>query len=352
VSRVLRRVAAAALLVTAVAPVSGAQASGGLPVVGLIDTGVSAGHQEFAPGQLVGFWDFSRDGGTHTPSAGQSFDPAVSPYDPIGHGTLTSSMAVGRNLSAQKTPSFAPGYPFAMAKVLDDGGALVGSIGAAIRWEVDTVGVKVISISIGRLVPVPLEPAVSPDYQAIAYARSKGVLVVVSNGNGLADTGATPSDGAMTGYSESTDVLAVGADTVWGFLNSYNPEVVSTYNVVGASSTDSTGYVSSAGTSFSTPLAAGFAARLVAEAAANGRTLDAARLETLVKDSATDNLAYPPMTEGYGQIDAAALTLGLAHAAAGTLPARPSPDVSGTYVEQVAGAERQANGAVPYLGGS
>jgi hypothetical protein len=239
-----------------------------------------------------------------------------------------------------------------MAKVFDPSGVgIVGDVAAAIRWEVDTVGASVISISIGRVAPIPLEPAIDPVYQAIGYARSKGVLVVVSNGNGLGDTGATPSDGAMTGYSESTDVLAVGADTIWGFLNSYNPEVVSTYNVTGASATGSTAYVGSSGTSFSTPLTAGFAARLLAEASAHGRSLDAARLETLVKYSATDLAAYPPTTEGYGEIDDAALVVGLAHAAAGTLPMRPSPDVSGTYVEQVAGSERQLNATLPYLGG-
>lgn len=343
------RVLALALLGGSVLPAGGSPARAAAPdvIVGLIDTGVNPAHQEFAPGQLVGFWDFSHDLGKHLPGPGQAFDPAVAPFDPIGHGTMTSSMAVGGNVSPQKSPSFAPGFKFAMAKVFAAGGAtgggqLLGDIGAAIRWEVDTVHVSVISISIGTVVPLPGQVGINPVYDAIDYARSKGVLTFVSNGNGLANTGAAPSDGATSNYSESPNVIAVGpTGLIESFANSQNPIVVAAYKATGASNTDNTGYVDQKGTSFSSPLVAGFAARLIDAAAANGRTFTADALAQLLTWSARDTL-MPPSSEGYGVIDAEQLPGALANAANGTLPP-PPPALNTTWVEQVAGTVRKAN---------
>jgi hypothetical protein len=343
------RVLALALLGGSVLPVGGSPARAAAPdvVVGLIDTGVNAAHQEFAPGQLVGFWDFSRDQGKHLPGPGQAFDPAAAPFDPIGHGTMTSSMAVGLNVVPEKTASFAPGHKFAMAKVFAAGGAtgggqLLGDIAAAIRWEVDTVHVSVISMSIGTVVPLPGQVGINPIYAAIDYARSKGVLTFVSNGNGLANTGAAPSDGATSSYSESTNVIAVGpTGLIESFANSQNPILVAAYKATGASYTDNTGYIAQKGTSFSTPLVAGFAARLISEAAANGRSFTADSLTQLLKWSARDT-TMPPSSEGYGIIDADQLPAALAHAASGTLPAAP-PALNTLWVEQVAGTIRGAN---------
>ncbi len=256
-------------------------------------------------------------------------------------------MAVGLNASAAKTPSLAPGYHFAMANVFTVGGAtggtLTGSVGEAIRWEVDTIGAKVISISIGTVAPIPLAATLDDTYRAIDYARSQGVLVVVANGNGLADTGVVPSTGAFSSYAESTNVLAVGAAGVGAYLTSYQPEVVSDYQVTAASNTDNTGYVAEVGTSFATPRVAGFAARLLGEAVAHGRTLSADALEVLVKYSATPDSTYPALVYGYGAIGSAELPAALVHAANGTLFTRPSPDVVAIYVEQVAGTERSLN---------
>jgi hypothetical protein len=60
---------------------------------------------------------------------------------------------------------------------------------------------------------------------------------------------------------------------------------------------------------------------------------------TLLKYSASD-LGLPPQFQGYGVLTLAELPAAHAHAAAGTLPSRPSPDLDGTYVESVGGALR------------
>lgn len=341
----------AALAAAAIAPSASAQTATDPTqgvTVALIDSGINAAHQEFAPGQLVGYWDFTKPA---RPRPGELFDPKNPPADDNGHGTLTAAMAVGRNVVAAKTPSFAPGFRFAMADVVA-GTSVSGDIAAGIRWAVDTVKADVINISIGTIVPVPGASRLfwAADYQALAYARSKGVLVTVANGNGTGNLGALPGDGATSNYGQSLDVLAVGASGTTGATVSYQPEVAAQYSITGPTRDSTDGYRSAGGTSFSAPLVAGFAARLIAEARAAGRTLSGDGLETLVKYAARDT-EMPPTWEGYGVIDASRLEAALGHARAGTLPARPAPDVNALYVERVIGGLKQLQaGQVPPTG--
>jgi hypothetical protein len=237
-----------------------------------VDSGINAKHQEFAPDQLVGYWDFT------DPAArpAGAFDPKHQPADDNGHGTLTSSMAVRLNKSAQKTPSSAPGFKFAMADVVTGSGSVSGDIAGGIRWCVDTIKADV-NISIGTIVPNPVlsRQIWAADYAALRYAREKGVLTTVANGNGTGNLGLVPGDGASSNYGSSLAVLAVGASGTQGALVSYQPEVAAQYSITGPENEGTNGYVDSGGTSFSSPLTGGFAARLIAEARSVGKTLKA-----------------------------------------------------------------------------
>ena len=318
------------------------------PVVAVIDTGVRATHQEFNYGgsssttdQFVGWWDFTTETKQSVvlPNPGQTWDTSVAdPYDKNGHGTLTASMVAGRGADPRKTPAAYAGGKVAIAKVGNGDGTIEGNIGKAVTWATDTSHADVISISIGTIVPVPtfLEQA---DYDAIAAARSKGVLVVVANGNGFANAGIPGDPGWASAYASSTNVLAVGAAGLDGYLVSTDPEVAAIFTVTGPSHTSNNGYITESGTSFATPFVAGFAASTIQAARNAGRTLTADRLETLLKYVATDTVT-PPSFEGYGVLSMSELNAAKSHAAAGTLPTRPSPDLSGMYVEQVAGTLR------------
>ncbi len=320
------------------------------PVVALIDTGVNPFHQEFdyrgpssTVDQFVGWWDFTseRKGTITSPAPGQAWDTAVrDPYDVHGHGTLTASMVGGRTADPRKTPAALPGARLAIAKVMTgSSGTLEGSIGDAVRWATDTIHADVVNISIGSLVPAP-SLVVQDAYDAIAAARRKGVLVVVANGNGFANAGAVPGDpGWANWFASSPSVLAVGAAGPYGYLVSTDPEVVAQYSVTGPSNTDNKGYVTESGTSFASPYVAGFAAALVREARLGNHPLTADRLEQLLTWSATDTVT-PVQFEGYGVLSAAELPVALAHARAGAMPTRPSPDLNALYVEQVAGSLR------------
>jgi hypothetical protein len=320
------------------------------PVIAVIDTGLNAAHQEFnyrGPGsktdQIVGWWDFTKETkpGIGLPDDGQTWDTEVrDPYDKHGHGTLTASMVGGRGADSAKTPAALPGAKLAIAKVGNGNGAIEGDLAAAITWAAETVRADVISISIGSIVPLPVAFA-QADYDAIAAARRKGVLVVVANGNGFGNAGIPGDPGWASWFASTTQGLAVGSSGSSGYLVSTDPEVAAIFTVTGPSHKSTDGYVKKSGTSFGTPYVAGFGAALIKAARSAGREISADRLEQLIKYSATDT-ATPPQFEGYGVVSQAELAAAQAHARAGTLPGRPSPDLSGTYVEQVAGRLRSA----------
>jgi hypothetical protein len=248
--RVRATLAAAATLLAGGTLVTGgaaAHATGptDAPVVAVLDSGVNPFHQEFdyqGPGsasdQFVGWWDFTADqkGTAVLPSAGQTWDTAVvDPYDDFGHGSMSAAMVGGLGTDPQETKAADPGAKLAIAKVLDSTGGTpaVTVIDEAIRWAVDTVGADVINISIGSAVPVPAALYTST-LQTIAYARSKGVLVVVANGNGYGGTLGPGDPSWASVYSCSPDVLTVGGtepDTYYkavALALSTDPELVAT----------------------------------------------------------------------------------------------------------------------------
>lgn len=296
-------------------------------VVAVIDTGLAAGHPEFDyrgpdsnDDQLVAWWDFSDDAEGHLPNPGDLWDPFVrEPFDPHGHGTATASMAVGLNRAEEKAPSAFPGGKLAVAKVGSGAKAdITGDIPAAFEWAVDTVGADVISMSIGAGFALLGDEAL---YDAIAYARSSGVFVVVSNGNGFLNAGIPGEPGMLKGYGDSNHVLSVGAADTNGLMVTTDPEVVADYRPMAADNDG--GYLKTTGTSFGAPFVAGFGARLISEARAAGRDLEPSEVEDLLKFSARDT-AYPPNIEGYGVLDIDRVPSAVAHARRGTAP-EPDP---------------------------
>lgn len=331
-------------------PAQAANDTGGSEIiVAIIDTGIRSTHQEFdyqgkasTTDQIVAWWDFSSDTTPAlSPAPGQTWDPRVdNPFDGHGHGTATASAAVGLNKvgAAFKEPSFAPGFKLAVAKVGKGNGRIDGDLALAVKWSVDTVKADVISISIGPIIPSPA--ILSNIDEAIAYARSKGVAVAVSNGNGVANAGVPGDPGWASPYS-NINALSVGGSggTLTPYQITTDPEVAAKFTQRLASKACNTCYTSISGTSFSAPLVAGMAAKLMSIAVANGQNSSPAYIETLLKYIARDTNT-PPTFEGYGILDGVAFAAGPAHAAAGTLPARPNPDPNLIYVETVANGLR------------
>lgn len=342
----------------AMSVISASPAAATLPdvTVTVIDTGVHVTHQEFdyvsqtdTTDQVVAWWDFSGDASpaNHLPAAGELWDTTTNggePWDNHGHGTAVASAAVGLNVAgpATKRPSFCPGCKLAIAKVTNGAGAVsLDQLDDAIKWARETVHTDVISMSLGGIAPLPTAVLTSI-FSEIRLARQAGILVVVANGNGIANAGVPGGAGFATPFGNSPYALGVGVGvssaTVFSttsYTSTTDPEVTSDANFVRLASKWCQCYSQFSGTSYAAPIVAGFAARLLQENPA--MTPD--YLETLVKYSARDSIFFSPVVEGYGTVDGAGaqLSTAIAHAAAGTLPARPSPDVDALYVETVQG---------------
>jgi hypothetical protein len=329
----------------------------------VIDTGITASSPEFnydetqtgPNGQLVGWWDFSAT--TSHPACGAT--PTIwcstkAPYDPDtasgSHGTGTTGMAAGNNVSPAKTPSACPGCRLAVAKVdNEDSDTLDGSLADAIHWGVDVVHTDVINISIGARVPIP-EPIVHDVYAAVRYARERGVLVTFANGNGWADAGIPGQPGGFMNYGNSVDALSVGAAGLDGYLVTTDPEVTATYTVVTSASpqadTDGNpdGYHQISGTSFSSPFLAGVAAHLISAGRLCGAPdLSPGYVEQLLKDTAADDITIPPSNEGYGEVDLATMDTALGVLCNGATRPTPAPETK-LYTDHVSGTERMISG--------
>lgn len=296
---------AAALVAFNLTSARTAVAAGNGVTVAVLDTGIDTSHVAFANVGAVQWKDF-------TPTNHST------PFDDNGHGTLVSSMIVGTGT----TPAaLAPGTSLAVGKVLDASGSSAGDIAAALHWAVDTVHADIINMSFGAYIPLTGALQTS-EYDAIAYARSRGALVVVANGNGLANLGLVPDPGWAAAFGNAGNVLSVGASDIDGLFVNTDPDVAAVYTVTGAAANTHNGYVTESGTSFSSPYTAGFAARVLAASRSGGNPLSAAGLQTLIEYSARDTI-LPPTQEGYGVIDAAQLPAAVAHATDGTLPPAP-----------------------------
>ena len=286
----------------------------------IVDSGLNAHHKEFQLDQVVAWFDFTKG----TPAAGEYYG-AGEPIDEMGHGTHVAGMAAGMNRDPAKTASFAPGTKLAIARVMDAAGTVVGDVGrpsagASTRSRPTSSTSRSARSSRCPALRAPLGRRL----RGAGRGRAKGVLVTVANGNGTGNLGLVPGDGASSNYARRSTSLAVGGAGVLDGRRLLPARGRRAVRVTGPTHDSTDEYDDAGGTSFSSPLTAGFAARLIAEARSAGRSSRPPELETLVKYSARDT-EIPPIWEGYGVIDAKQLAGALAHARAGTLPTRPDP---------------------------
>jgi thermitase len=258
-------------------------AAGGVPV-GIVDTGIDAGHEDLA-GKVA--------------ACGAAADGRVTDgecADSEGHGTHVAGTigALANNHVGVAGVAFAS--PLIVCRALGgpDGSGTVADVAACIRWVHDR-GAKVVSMSLGGPSSRTLAEAAKS-----AYSRGgrSGSLLVAAAGNDGDGTVEYPA-----GLDQVVSVAAIDArDGVAPFSNENSDVELAAPGVDILSTKLDGGYIRYSGTSMATPHVAGAAALLWGRTP--GATASSVRRRL---DAAVDDLGAPGRDPayGYGVVDLA-----------------------------------------------
>lgn len=229
--------------------------------VAVLDTGVDLNHPDLQ-GQILDAKDF-----TGSPSG---------PQDVNGHGTHCSGIIAALDNSLGVI-GVAPECKILAGKVLGDHGSGSGrQIAAGVHWAVD-MGAHIISMSLGSSSP---DQAI---YEALKYAISKGLYVIVAAGN------EGPSLDTVGYPAKFPEMIAVGSVDRQKKVSNFSSrgrqvdivapgdQILSTYPV--------RGYAKLSGTSMATPFVSGSVALMVATAQ---RPASQAELLKMICETAVD----------------------------------------------------------------
>ncbi len=248
-----------------------------IPVtIAIVDTGVDLSSPDLAPILLPG----------------KNFiTPGMQPQDDStnGHGSHVAGIAAAATNNGIGMAGVAAGVRILPAKVLDANGAGDDTVVAAgIVWAVDQ-GARVVNLSMDG---APMNPCPSVMTDAVAYARSKGAVVVAASGNNGSSVGCP---------ARIPGVLAVGAVDKDGVVwqgSDRGPElglVAPGVAIVSIKPTDPGGYGTLTGTSMAAPMVSGAAAILAMAAPSLSESAIRAALTSTAHD-----LGPPGRDDTYG----------------------------------------------------
>jgi type VII secretion-associated serine protease mycosin len=218
-------------------------------VVAVLDTGVDAGHPDLAGALLPGYHVNLK-----TVEAANS--------DSDGHGTAMSGIIAARGGGFNNVLGIAPKATILPVAMDFNAADISATLSDAIRWAVDH-GATILNMSLARPAYENLSRA---EVDAVAYAQSKDVVMIVSSGNTADLTGGN-------NMAKLRGVVAVAGTTQTGehYLGSeerdYNAIAAPGKDIVttGARNIHNTGFVSDSGTSPATAVVSGVAALIRAK---------------------------------------------------------------------------------------
>jgi len=291
--------------------------------VGIVDSGVSLGHEDLA-GRIVASTNCIGAGGSPGACKGVGADD-------VGHGTHVAGIIAADIDNGIGVAGVAPKAQLVIAKALaQDGSGDIDDIGAGIRWVVQH-GAKVVNLSLGidaGAIRFLSNASIARLQMYVNEAWSAGAIPVVAAGNTGSDSTYSNVNAIVVTATDRNDHVASYAsslDSKWGMAapggaGSNAPgagdanacmdvNIVSTYWY----SNDASAYACSAGTSMAAPFVSGAAAMLIGFGLSQQQTVD--RL------LATADKLGPASSYGSGRLDLAAAAAGLGHDPAGAPPA-------------------------------
>jgi serine protease len=306
------------------APEAWVTSTGAAQTIAIVDSGVDLNHPDLAS-KIAGGITFTGCATNPNGCGNGDWKSAPSAGPPSPHGTHVAGIAAAVTNNAAGVAGTAPDARLLAVKVLTDDGGSFEEIAAGIRWSTDH-GADVINMSLGALPGVQalvITGVITDVKDAIAYARSKGVVVVAAAGNDTASICGTPAfdDGALCvtatdpnevrswysnfGVKPGNDVVAApgGAGTI-----DCRDDVISSVpgGAEGFCSTSegTPGYDFYAGTSMATPHVSGVAALLTAQGRTDAQTISVLEQTARTPGSGTRGTYSPAY--GYGIVDAQA----------------------------------------------
>lgn len=279
-------------------------------VVAVIDSGVDLDHPELS-GLLVPGTDMVDLGPNPTAPPGFRFEGDfmgrdTDPQDEVGHGTHVAGTIACASNNASGVAGVTWNCRLMPVKVLTRivnnanandvrGVGSAADIAAGIRFAVDN-GARVLNLSLGGTVDTQVER------DAIAYAVSRGVVVVAAMGNGFLPP--PQGNGNLTSFPAAyPDVIAVGAINTADQRAPFSqtgPHIDVAAPGVGVLSTVwDNGFATLNGTSMASPHVAGVAALILSCNA----SLTSAQVGDIIRQTARplrDNPADPVPNNNYG----------------------------------------------------
>ena len=263
--------------------------------IAILDSGVLASHADLSA-RIVPGWNFY----------GNNADTA----DATGHGTSVAGAAAAMTNNGIGVSGVAGAARIMPIRVSDATGyAYYSTIAQGVTYAADH-GARVANASFAGVFKS------SSVASAAQYLKSKGGLLFVSAGNSNINEN-SPANTSMI------PVAATDSADAKASFSAYGDYVALTAPGVGIYTTGSDGgYRAASGTSFSSPIAAGVAALMMAAKP----SLTAAQVESLLYSTATDlGTAGRDIYFGWGRVNAAAA---VAAAAATTVADTTAPSVS------------------------
>ncbi|MDX6682996.1 MAG: hypothetical protein QOG94_3035 [Solirubrobacteraceae bacterium] len=249
--------------------------------VGIVDTGIMAGHEDLA-GKVVDCAGVRSFGIILGLFANYAIDPGKC-VDDNGHGTHVAGTIAARANNGRGIAGIAFNSPLAICKALDAGGAGATVAIANCITYLSQVGAKVISMSLGGAASTTLA-------NVVASASTRSLLIAAAGNTGDATLN------YPAGYPQVVSVAATDRRDARASFSTANSDVELTAAGVDILSTWSDGgYRTQSGTSMSTPHVAGVAAIIAGRAPAAG---PAAWRATL--DAAVDHLGAPGRNADFG----------------------------------------------------
>lgn len=282
-------------------------------VVGLVDSGISKRHVEFARTFRAGFDTVRLESADIAPGIELLGDHRRDDGNPedhfVGHGMGCAGIIAAQGLAmppglggaCRIIPMRALAAARLPGKIAAVGIGSLSDLDLAMKLAVD-LGAKIINMSFGTDDAALAPNSPKPHADVIQYALARGCILIAASGNNGRETRYWPA--AYPG------VIAVGAVTGNGFPAAFSTRgehvaLCAPGEQVLTTAIDD-GYQYATGTSFAAPFAAGAAALLVARSHRRARPIDAETVRRILMRTAQPFSAGEHAGCGTGILDAAA----------------------------------------------